>query len=178
MYKYEIELKNDKEKTYFIISCILLFSNFITLIVLTIAADFNKIGPFILSLLAATAIFLLKYFKKSNEKLLFFWPFFFFSFAWFVSPYDWLGYINLLFAVLDTISRKKLTVLFYNDKVIYPSAIPEKILWTEINNVILKDGIITIDLKNNKLIQNYLDEKYISVNETDFNDFCVSKLTS
>lgn len=176
MYKYEIVLRNEKEKTYFIISCILLFSNFISIVLLTIAIDFNKLGPFILALLAATAIFLAKYFKRPNEKLLYLWPFFFFSNAWFVTPYVWLGYINLLFAVLDTLSRRKLSVQFYNDKVIYPSAITKKIFWTEINNVTLKDGILTIDLKNNKLIQHYLDETYLSVNENEFNEFCNEQL--
>ena len=41
--------------------------------------------------------------------------------------------------------------------------------WKELNNVILKDGILTIDLKNNKVFQN---EIMSPTSEMDFNEFC------
>lgn len=48
--------------------------------------------------------------------------------------------------------------------------------WGELNNLIIKDGLVTIDLKNNKLIQQYLDESSMPVNEKEFNDFCKKQL--
>lgn len=48
--------------------------------------------------------------------------------------------------------------------------------WEQLNNLVLKDGLVTIDLKNNKLIQQYLDESSIPVNEQEFNDFCKKQL--
>lgn len=177
MYKYEIVLRNEKEKTYFIIGCILLFFNFIALITLTIAGGFNKLGPFILSILAILALYLGWYFKKPKEKQYLFAPFLFFSLAWFVTPYPLFGFVNLLFQALDALTRKKLLVRVFDDRIIYPSLINKNISWNEINNLVLKDGILTIDLKNNKLIQQYADEKDNPINEIEFNDFCESRLT-
>lgn len=48
--------------------------------------------------------------------------------------------------------------------------------WEQLNNLVLKDGLVTIDLKNNKLIQQYLDENSMPVNEKEFNDFCKKQL--
>ncbi len=48
--------------------------------------------------------------------------------------------------------------------------------WEQLNNLVMKDGLVTIDLKNNKLIQQYLDESSITVNEKEFNDFCKKQL--
>ena len=48
--------------------------------------------------------------------------------------------------------------------------------WGQLNNLVLKDGLVTIDLKNNKLIQQYLAESSMPVNEKEFNDFCKKQL--
>lgn len=48
--------------------------------------------------------------------------------------------------------------------------------WEQLHNLVLKDGLVTIDLKNNKLIQQYLDESSMPVNEKEFNDFCKKQL--
>lgn len=176
MKKYEIVLKNEKEKTYSVISWLLLISNLISIVILTIPLHFTRWGPFILAGLAIAFALIPLYFKNRYEKIALGFAFFFFSLAWFFSPYGWLCIPNLLFSILDPISRRKLCVQFYNEKVIYPAIISKKILWNEISNVILKDGILTIDLKNNKIIQQEIDESIIPVNEKEFNEFCRQQL--
>ena len=44
--------------------------------------------------------------------------------------------------------------------------------WNEFSNIILKDGLLTLDFKNNKLIQVSIDENKTAVDENSFNDFC------
>jgi len=44
--------------------------------------------------------------------------------------------------------------------------------WSFINNVILKDGLLTIDYKNNKIFQKELEEEIMPVLEKEFNEFC------
>ncbi|HEY6975107.1 MAG TPA: hypothetical protein VH396_02390 [Chitinophagaceae bacterium] len=48
--------------------------------------------------------------------------------------------------------------------------------WNLINNVVLKDGLLTIDYRNNKLFQKEIEEQVSPVLESDFNEFCRSKL--
>ena len=176
MQQYEIVLKNEKEKTYLVISWLLLIANLITIIILTISFHFTKWGPFILSILAMACIFVPMYFKDRTEKITYGWAFFFFSLAWSSSPYTWLFWLNLLFSLLDQTARRKLSVQIDKNWVIYPSVFPKTILWKNITNVILKDGILTIDLKSNKIFQQLIDETMASVNEKEFNDFCKQQL--
>ena len=42
--------------------------------------------------------------------------------------------------------------------------------WSEFNNIILKDSLLTLDFKNNKLLQLNITEN--NVDETNFNTFC------
>lgn len=70
-------------------------------------------------------------------------------------------------------------VLIVSDTgVSYPSFPAKRWTWQQLQNVRLKDGLLTVDLKNNKLIQHEVDEIKTSVNETEFNDFCRAQLQS
>lgn len=44
--------------------------------------------------------------------------------------------------------------------------------WNEFSNIILKDDLLTLDFKNNKLIQVSIDENEPAVDEKEFNEFC------
>ena len=71
--------------------------------------------------------------------------------------------------------QKKTLVSIFTDKILYPSLPQKNISWPELNAIILKDGLLTIDFKNNKLIQQTIDENS-TVNEQDFNEFCRQQL--
>ena len=44
--------------------------------------------------------------------------------------------------------------------------------WTEINNLILKDNVLTIDFKNNRLLQLTTEPGKSEIDESSFNRFC------
>ena len=67
-------------------------------------------------------------------------------------------------------------VAFDVEDVVLNSFPQKKYQWNQINNVIIKDGILTIDLKNNKLIQKDIDADISEADEQDFNDFCQEQL--
>jgi hypothetical protein len=50
--------------------------------------------------------------------------------------------------------------------------------WHEVSNVILKDGMITVDLHNNKIFQKELESDISDAIEKEFNGFCRSHLFS
>ena len=48
--------------------------------------------------------------------------------------------------------------------------------WNEVINVILKDGILTVDLKNNRIIQRETEDSVSVDIEKEFNEFCSKHL--
>ena len=50
--------------------------------------------------------------------------------------------------------------------------------WNEFSNVILKDELLTLDFKNNRLIHLLVDVNFTPFNEIEFNEFCSSLLTT
>ena len=77
---------------------------------------------------------------------------------------------------LEFIMREKLMVQISSECVIIPSFFKRIIQWNELNNVILKDGIITIDYKNDHLFQASIKEEE-PVDEMEFNSFCLKLLS-
>ncbi|MEP7145255.1 MAG: hypothetical protein ABI707_20390 [Ferruginibacter sp.] len=48
--------------------------------------------------------------------------------------------------------------------------------WNEFSNIILKDSVLTLDFKNNKLVQVGIDETRAVVDENSFNEYCIGKV--
>jgi hypothetical protein len=80
--------------------------------------------------------------------------------------------ISFLFFILYLLSVKTKLVCIGDEHILYPSFPKRKIKWNEVNNIILKDGLLTIDLNNNKIIQQLVDESVNTINEPEFNKFC------
>lgn len=49
--------------------------------------------------------------------------------------------------------------------------------WNEIKNVLVKDGLLTVDYKNNKLIQKEIDGESTPATDAEFNSFCALQIT-
>ncbi len=76
---------------------------------------------------------------------------------------------NLIFFLLYSISVQKIIYIFSEEHIKlkrFPFTTYE---WNTLQNVILKDGILTLDFKNNKLAQHNLQKT--EVNEFEFNTF-------
>ncbi len=48
--------------------------------------------------------------------------------------------------------------------------------WAELGNVIIKDGLLTVDCKNNRLFQKETSEYITELDEAKFNEFCAGKV--
>jgi len=175
MERIQIELKNEKTGTYAIISWLVIALNICSFLYYGAAnLDGNRWKAFV-----AAAILLVPsiYFRLSKKKRTYHE---FFYVASFVISFFWISLENYIFAganlllfIFQDISRRKLVVQFFNDRIIYP-AFPKKIIhWQELNNVILKDDVLTIDLRTNKVLQNDIVTR---INESEFNEFCRQRL--
>jgi hypothetical protein len=97
---------------------------------------------------------------------------------WLGMPFlQWLSIPFIFFALLEAQAKYPLEIGFYSEGIIINSLIKKKIPWTAMESVILKDGLLTLDYKDNTLIQKeVLDDDDPDADEDEFNDYCRSKL--
>ncbi|MBC7872650.1 MAG: hypothetical protein H7Y01_01565 [Ferruginibacter sp.] len=180
MQKFEITLKNEKIKLYNQVSWIILFIHLIVLLYLGLFLT-NKFlaRGYLVTLLVTGFVFLFKYFlhKTKRKMKINVDTFFALLVIGFIANQQYLlSLIPAVFFILSPVSVRKFIAIFSEENISYPSFPVRTIGWKELNNALLKDGILTIDFRNNKLIQQPIDETLTAVNEQEFNDFCRERI--
>jgi hypothetical protein len=171
METFEIELKNEKSGTYTIISWLITCMNLIGFIFYGITSSGSlRIYAFGAAVLLLFTLFMLWSARKKAYK------FDYFSVAFTIIITGWIilssylsAAINFVLYIFQDITRRKLIVLVFPDRIVYPSFPKKTLQWNDLNNVILRDGILTIDQKDNRVFQN---EIISEINELEFNEFC------
>jgi len=86
-------------------------------------------------------------------------------------PYFWL--IAIILAVVSMLEYHALklvpSVYFSSGSIIFKGIVNKKYSWSVFANIVLKDGLLTADFKDNRLFQKETDS---AVNEQEFNDWC------
>ena len=176
MKQFDLVLKNEKQRSYRRISIFLSVLNFITILFVSFLDNFSSWGSMIIALIGGLSLFGSYYFKKKNERIVFTAVFFMFSLAWLIAGYWIPAILNLLFSFLNLAVFQKAIVNVNENQITYPSFPNKTIPWKDLNNIMLKDDLLTIDFKNNKLIQQLIAGSSPKVTEKEFNEFCQHQL--
>lgn len=177
--KYELTLKNEKVKIYGIIRVILAVLNLLGLIYVSIATqmDFKNMIWLLFGILASAIYIIIvvieRLSKKPGSEMWHRAVLLISAIAWFnTASAWWLGFVIIIFLGLDILAHRKLKIVFAGSFVRLPVFIGQKINWNQLNNVVLKDGMITVDFKSNRLFQYPIVDSDWDINEEEFNRFC------
>jgi hypothetical protein len=176
MQQFEIILKNEKVKLYRTIAKVFLLLNFTVFIFLLFYEPYRYSSvafliAFLLYLLLRQYLFRKGHVNNVLDEFVFFIP-----------AAGWLGMHNfvigigcVLMGLLYKLSLQEIKFVFGHENIIKMN-FPKKILdWDLLNNVILKDNILTLDFKNNKLLQAEIEKN--GINEIDFNLFAKLRMS-
>lgn len=100
------------------------------------------------------------------------------SIGWFHNIYGnaWVGGLLLVIAFLEKQVKFPNEIGFSTVSITLNTFPKKKYNWNEIVNAVLKDGLITIDYKNNKLLQKEVEQNISPELEKEFNKFCRDRL--
>jgi hypothetical protein len=97
--------------------------------------------------------------------------------GWLSLGYWWIGAAIILLSIFEHEALRNRVIAFAAEGVKLKGMFGSSHKWYELNNVLVKDGMITLDFKNNKIIQaEILQEETDIENETEFNWFCQEQL--
>jgi hypothetical protein len=84
----------------------------------------------------------------------------------------WMAALYALAGLLERQVKFPQEIGFSTEEVAFNSFPKKKVAWSELNNVVIKDGLITVDYKTNKIDQKEIDQEVAPQIETEFNQFC------
>ncbi len=94
---------------------------------------------------------------------------------WIKMPYmEWLFGVFIILALLERQVKFPLEIGFSETQVVFNTLLRRKYNWSQLSNVKLKDGLLTIDFLDNRLLQREVDDEdeEDEVSEEEFNEFC------
>lgn len=96
-----------------------------------------------------------------------------------LQPFNWLGLVYLAMAGLERYAMLPQEIGFSSEHIRFNGWPEKKYAWSDFTNIILKDEILTMDFRNNKLFQKETDDTpdpEYDGSENEFNRFCLKNL--
>jgi len=176
MKRFEITLKNEKEKTYRFIILLFVVLHVLFFVYLLFDEMLWKKGVAGLVLTFLYSCYRLLITNINKQKFSFGSGYFFLLI--FISLDDnWLFWvIELILSTLSTIALTPIAFSFTSTEVKNTGFPFKKYQWDQFLNVVLKDNILTLDFKNNKLLQ--AEVATTNINEDAFNTFALELLNN
>lgn len=118
--------------------------------------------------------------KKKNQKIMFS-PILVISGMGllFFSSIGLVGLLYLLAGAVEKYFSKNKEIGFSGTEINITGLVPKKTTWSALNNVVIRDGLLTMDYKNNTVFQAYTDDGYnedYGVEDDEFNVYCAKQL--
>jgi hypothetical protein len=132
----------------------------------------NYYIDFIIAFVILTGLVYNKFFSVGKKKI----PYRFFFIAaaaglGLLYPFHFLSIAYLILAFAEAPLNRRHTVAFSNDGVLIKSWKKDFYAWSQLQSSILKDGLLTLDFKNNRILQKEIVGAS-DISESDFNVWC------
>lgn len=167
-----IILKNEKEKAYKLIIKLFVVLHAAFFLYLLSDAGSRKEGIAGLVIVALYITYKLLVANTVYDRLPFESQVFIF-FAIVLMP-GWVCFIDIALSLLSSFALKRAVFNFTPRSIVKRNIPTKKYTWDQFSNVILKDNILTLDFKNNKLLQAEIEPA--NINEEAFNTFANEQL--
>jgi hypothetical protein len=95
--------------------------------------------------------------------------------GWMANPFlPWFGVFFVALAFLEYQTKRPLEIGFDKDRIVINSLIRRRYDWSDFSNIILRDGLLTMDFKDNHIFQKEVadEEDEDDADEEEFNDYC------
>jgi LPXTG-motif cell wall-anchored protein len=178
VYDYVVTLKNERRRSVDAVSIlVILISALAFLLVLVRGLSSSMIFAAAAVLLVAGLAWLI-FRRKNNNNISFAKLLIIAGITWFAMPFlPWMGLLILLLSLLEKPAKMPLEIGFTHDRVVMNNIFRKKYHWMAFTNVLLKDGMLTLDFKNNRVFQKETIDEEGDAEEDEFNEYCRQRLS-
>jgi len=98
--------------------------------------------------------------------------------VWMKMPYfQWLAFVFIILALLEYQAKHAIEIGFADNEIVFNSLFKKRYSWQQFTNIVLKDGLLTLDFANNKVLQREVeDDEDDDADEDEFNEYCRKQL--
>ncbi len=100
--------------------------------------------------------------------------------VWMKMPYlQWLVFLFIILALLEYQAKYAVEIGFSDNEIVINSLFKKRYTWKQFSNIVLRDGLLTLDFTNNRILQREVeDDEDDDADEDEFNDYCRKQLAN
>ena len=100
--------------------------------------------------------------------------------VWMKMPYfQWLVFVFIMLALLEYQAKYSIEIGFADNEIVFNSLFKKRYQWNQFSNIVLKDGLLTLDFTNNRILQREVeDDEEDDASEDEFNEYCNYRLAN
>ena len=178
LYTYIIVLRNDTSR-YVNITGFVLSAGSALLFIREMVIRNTVVLPYLLGVVFIGGLLLwnaFRYFKLDKE-VYYSKALLIAGLVWMKMPYfEWLIFPFVVLALLEYQAKMSPEIGFSPEHIVFNNLFKKRYRWEEVEHVILKDGLLTIDFRNNKLFQKEIDSGENEASEKEFNEWCALQI--
>ena len=178
-YDYVVILKRENAQKTDLISLLLLIFSLLAFSFAGIRSGLNLFLYLGFAVVLTGLLVSLRSARKKKEMRFRYWLFAA-GICWIGMPFlQWMIVPFFGLALLEAQAKYPLEIGFHSGGIVLNSLFKKKWPWSSFDTIILKDGLLTLDFKDNTLIQKeILDDDEPDAPEDEFNDYCHGKLVN
>lgn len=99
--------------------------------------------------------------------------------VWMKMPYyQWLSFVFIILALLEYQAKYSIEIGFADQEIKFNTLVKKRYKWSDFTNIVLKDGLLTLDFANNRIMQREIedDDDEDDADEKEFNEYCQRQL--
>ena len=172
LFQYILVLKKEKPENINYISFLLCFISWIFfLYYIYTYGSFSSVLFWANWLIPVVLVWTIREKIKINKTSTYKHPLFVTACLWLLVPgMRWIALLFILFILFDHQARHPLEIGVSDEKIVINTFFRKRYEWNAFSNVVLKDGLLTLDFKNNKMLQKEIIS--YDIHENEFNNFC------
>jgi len=175
MQRFTLVLKDNTQKAFYSFFWFLFFLQVIAVILFKGTVSYQTYVTLTFFFLMTLLLFSYPYFKDKIKLLIYYRLIPLIMIGFWVASFAWFPAIVLLIVIIFAnfvLIRKSKAIFSTENIIIERSLFKITYKWPEIENAVLKDHLLSIDFKNNRLIQIEIAPESYDTDETSFNQFC------
>jgi len=177
IFDYIITLRKKNYRGIDFVSHLLLFMSVVSFGMFSFETKIHHYYLVVCLLISGVWVYLIAR-KRKKGTVYFRLPLLLSAIGWLIQPHRQIVF-TVLYAIAGLIEKQVKfpeEIGFSEDSIVFNSFPKKRYNWNEIKNVVLKDNILTVDFKNNKLVQKETEEEVSMEVEAEFNEFCRKQL--
>ncbi|MGB8194859.1 MAG: hypothetical protein WCF67_23190 [Chitinophagaceae bacterium] len=119
------------------------------------------------------------YYSSKGRKVFYNYAYLLTAILWLAMPMlQWLFIAFVILALLERQVKFPLEIGFSENQIVLNTFFKKRYQWSQLTNVMLKDGLLTMDFANNRLLQREVEDEpdEDDATEEEFNQFCRQQL--